>query len=448
MRVQKRCVICGLVLLTGTIALSSCSLPSVVPTALWADVHPQGWVVFTGARPPFPPPTARSYYGDDKLLLFHPYLGITATLLEDPMESFSSPRWLAMPDGDELFWVASQQKVYGMAVSFAEIERMISEPLQSKLPLSLQDATLIWAEESGTIHSLAPSSEGRYLALLREDSGQFTVVVLDMKSTPIQKVVELSTVWLPQIVWDSSGKSVFVVREAREVTVGDSKLQVGEIVSYEIATGQERTLVDDLVFYRTPPQGSEAAPGPLALSPDGQTLYYTTLMALPPRTAQELRLGLYSIELFSGARRRLVELPLEEAFQEIAVAPGGQRLAFTTISLRLSTTWSLHSALYVLEGAQVRELAHQTNGWLFPLWLDDAHLAYVQFTFEQSGDGEQLPTGVRPALWVQEIETGERANYLPMLTMQMQIESLRAAVRHLQERVEVLEKAVQELQAR
>nr|BAL58360.1 hypothetical protein HGMM_OP1C055 [Candidatus Acetothermum autotrophicum] len=447
MRAQKRCVTCGLVLLTATITLSSCSLPSVVPTALWADVHPQGWVVFTGARPPFPPPTAQSYY-DDKLLLFHPYLGITATLLEDPRESFSSPRWLATPDVDELFWVASQQKIYAMAVSFAEIERIISEPLQSTLPLSLQDARLLWAEESGVIHSLAPSPDGRFLAFLREESGQFTVVVLDTESTPVQKVAELSTVWLPQIVWDSFGKSVFVVREARDVTVGNSKLHVGEIISHEIATGHERTLVDDIVSYRTPPQGSEAAPGPLALSPDGQTLYYTTLLALPPRTAQEFRLGLYSVELVSGARRLLVELSPGEALQELAVAPGGRRLAFTTTSLRLGVTWSLHSALTVLEGTQVRQLAQQTNGWLFPLWLDDTHLAYVQFAPEHSGDSEQLPTGVRPALWVQDVETHERSNYLPMLAMQMQLDSLRAAVRRLQERIEALEKAVQELQAR
>ncbi|MEM4722139.1 MAG: hypothetical protein QXT73_08785, partial [Candidatus Methanomethylicaceae archaeon] len=103
----------------------------------------------------------------------------------------------------------------------------------------------------------------------------------------------------------------------------------------------------------------------------------------------------------------------------------------------------LQSALYLATEDEVKPLAQQTNGWLFPLWLDDTHLAYVQFRLEM--ENEQLPMGVRPALWVQDVETGERSNYLPMLTMQMQLDALRQAIHRLEERVHELEQALQEL---
>lgn len=438
----------ALALLVFATALSGCGLPSLVPIPAWVDVHPQGWVVFTGARPPFPPPTPQSRYGDDKLWLFHPHLGLTVTLLEDPSESFSSPRWLAMPEGDYLFWVASQQKIYGMSVDFTKIEQMISEPLQSKLPFALQDAMLIWTEESGVIHAPSPSPDGRYLAFLREDERGFTVVVLGGGSTPMQKIVELTATRMSRIVWDSSGQAVFVVQEdpSGEISLGDIKTQIGRIVRHDLASGEERVVVDGVALYQGPPQGSRAGPGPLALSPDGQTLYYTTLTTLSPRTAQDVRLGLYSVELADGTRQLLAELPAAEVLQEIVVSRSGRRLAFTTASVRVGLGFAAHSALYLVEGAQVRLLAQQANGWLFPLWLDDVHLAYVQFQPEIKD--EKFPMGVRPALWVQDVETGERSNYLPMLTMQMQLDALRVAVRRLQERVEALEKAVQELQAR
>ncbi len=222
----------------------------------------------------------------------------------------------------------------------------------------------------------------------------------------------------------------------------ERSVNLGMIIRYELATAEETVLVRDVLFSSHPE--SVRGPGPLALSPDGQTLYYTNLVTLPPRTAQDVRLGLYSLELASRAHKLLMELPTAEALHEIAVAPSGRRLAFTVVSYRVGMDFALYSALYLADGDHVRQLAQQTNGWLFPLWLDDVQLAYVQFRVEI--ENEDFPAGVQPALWVHNVETDERSNYLPLLTMQMQLEALRQRVRQLEERMQNLEKALHELQ--
>jgi hypothetical protein len=380
-------------------------------------------------------------------LLFHPHLGITVTLLESPSESFSSPRWLATPYGDELFWVASHQKIYAMSANFAEIEQMISAPLQSQLPLSLQAATLIWTEESGTIQSISPSPDGRYLAFLREYEDQFTIVVLDVEQTPVQRIAELPTAWLPRVLWTPDGQALLLAREIpqRFVALGDRQIPVGEIVRHEITTDEQTVLVRDVALYNTLPMRSLTGLGPVALTSDGSTLYYTTLTKLRLPTVQDLRLGLYSVDLIAGARKLLLEFPAGEGIiNELVVAPNdGRRLAFTRVGYQAGVGFTVQSALYLIEGDQVQRLAEILYGWFFPLWLDDAHLAYVQFQLEM-----RTPAGVQPALWVHNVETGERYNHLPLLTMQAQMESLRVALRQLQERVASLEQALQELQER
>lgn len=450
---QRRVSVYAWALLVFTVlVIGGCGVYTPPMVSLWADVHPQGWVVFTGSRAPFPPPQKPQDL-PSKILLFHPALGMSVIALQDPQEDFSWPRWGA----DALYWIGNGQKIYRLPAHFDDLERLIYDPsllLQGK-PLSLQDAQLLWRDE-GAISALAPSPYGRYIAFLRESGDysykQFTAVIIDIEQDPPKEIAALPTVYLTRVNWTADSKALLLARQEPErlVKIGDQQYPVGMIVRYDLATAEETVLVRDIWFYRVPQDSSYPesvyGPGPLALSPDGQTLYYTNLMTLAPRTAQDLRLGLYKVELTSGARQLLFELPQGEAVHELAVSPDGQRVAFTLVSYRVGIGFSLQSALYLATEDGMKPLAQQTNGWLFPLWLDDAHLAYVQFRLEM--ENEQLPMGVRPALWVQDVETGERSNYLPMLTMQMQLDALRQAVRRLQERVEALEKAVQELQAR
>lgn len=438
---NTRLIISG-ILVTALVLVSGCGFQPPPITALWADVHPQGWVVFTGSRPPFPPPTRDGYYVsyDDKLLLFHPHLGTTITFLEDSRESFSWPRWLSTLYSDELYWIGNQQKIYRMTVNLSELEGALADPLQIRLPMTLQDAKLLWADESGTISALAPSPDGKFVAFLREHERQFAVVILDIQQDPVQKVAELPTVWLPNVIWTADGQSVLLAREDPNRSFSPGDLSVGEIVRHVIATGEEIALAGGVVFYRSDVSG----PGPMALS--GSTLYYTNLVTLRPRTAKELRLGLYRVDLDGGPQHLLMELSLDQTINEIAVSPSGRRVAFTLASYRAGVALAIQSSLWLSDGHRTWQLAQLVNGWLFPLWLDDDHLVYVQFQVE--AENQDLPMGVRPALWVHNVETGERSNYLPLLATQMQIDALRQAVQRLQERLEALEKTVQELQSR
>jgi hypothetical protein len=435
--------------LIATVALSGCGFQTPPVTALWADVHPQGWVVFTGSRPPFPPPSQPygSYAGyDDKLLLFHPHLGTTITILEDASGTFSWPRWSASPYSSELYWISNRGRVYRLAIDFLEIERAISDPLQSRPPLTLEDAELLWTDE-GAISALAPSPDGKLLAFLREYNHQFTVVVLDVEEGPAQKIAELPTVWLPRVLWTPDGQAVLLAHEIPErfVALGDQQIPLGTIVRHEITTGDETVLVRDVALYNSSQTGGNLPGlGPIALDPDGSTLYYVTLARLRLQTAQDLRLGLYGVDLVTGARKLLMEFPPEEgSIVELVAAPGGQRLALTRVGYHAGVGVSIQSALYVIEGGQLRQLTQLLYGWFFPLWLDETHLAYVQFQFDIGNP----PSGVRPALWVHNVETGERFDHLPLLRMQEQLESLRQAMRRLQERIRTLEQAIEELQA-
>jgi hypothetical protein len=435
--------------LIAMVALSGCGFQTPPVTALWADVHPQGWVVFTGSRPPFPPPSQPygSYAGyDDKLLLFHPHLGTTITILEDASGTFSWPRWSASPYGSKLYWISNRGRVYRLAIDFSEIERAISDPLQSRPPLTLEDAELLWTDE-GAISALAPSPDGKLLAFLREYDHQFTVVVLDVEEGPAQKIAELPTVWLPRVLWTPDGQAVLLAHEIPErfVALGDQQIPLGTIVRHEITTGDETVLVRDVALYNSSQTGGNLPGlGPIALDPDGSTLYYVTLARLRLQTAQDLRLGLYGVDLVTGARKLLMEfLPEEGSIVELVAAPGGQRLALTRVGYHAGVGVSVQSALYVIEGGQLRQLTQLLYGWFFPLWLDETHLAYVQFQFDIGNP----PSGVRPALWVHNVETGERFDHLPLLRMQEQLESLRQAMRRLQERIRTLEQAIEELQA-
>ncbi len=443
----------GGALLLCTVLVGSCSyLPTSPITALWADVHPQGWVVFTGSRPPFPPPT-QPYGYDDKLLLYHPHLGTVITLLEDASDTFSWPRWDATSYADRLYWIGGQQRIYRLVVDFAEIERAISHPLDSQLPFSLEDAELLWTDEEGEISALAPSPDGRLLAFLREYQGRFSVVVLDAEQSPAQRIAELPTAWLSHVTWTSDGQGVLLVREdpTRLVSLGDQQLPVGMIVRHEIATEQETTLVEGVVLFQPSGRNTDGTfgLGLMSLAPDGSVLYYVTLTTLRPRTLRDLRLGLYKIDLDRRAHQLVMELPAAEMINNLAISPSGRRVAFTLASYRAGASLSLESTLYLydsLKGGQAQQLIQLVNGQLFPIWLDDAHLVYVQFQLEMGN--ETVPGEVRPALWVHNVETGERFDHLPLLTMQAQIESLRMALRQLQERIALLERAVHELQAR
>ncbi len=443
------------VLLLCAVLVGGCGLQPPPITALWTDIHPQGWVVFTGSRPPFPPPTQPySYVGyDDKLLLYHPHLGTVITLLEDTSDTFSWPRWDVTSYRDRLYWLGGHRRIYRLVVDFTEIERAISNPLGNRLPLSLKDAELLWTDEEGAISALAPSPDGRLLAFLREYQSRFSVVVLDVEQSPAQRIAELPTAWLSQVHWTADGQGVLLVREdpTRSVPFDNQQLPVGMIVRHEIATGQETTLAEGVVLFQPSGEntGGTFGLGLMSLAPDGSVLYYVTLATLRPRTAQDLRLGLYRLDLGRRVHQLVMELPAAEMINNLALSPSGRRVAFTVASYRVGAGFSFESALYIydsLTGGQAQRLVQLVNGQLFPLWLDDAHLVYVQFQVEMGN--ETSPEGVRPALWVHNVETGERFNHLPLLTMQAQIESLRLALRHLQERVAILERAVHELQAR
>jgi hypothetical protein len=447
-RIAMRTPIIMISTLVAIVALSGCGFLTPPVTALWADVHPQGWVVFTGSRPPFPPPSQPySYAGyDDKLLLFHPHLGTTITILEDASGTFSWPRWSASPYSSKLYWISNRGRVYRLAIDFSEIERAISDPLQSRPPLTLEDAELLWTDE-GAISALAPSPDGKLLAFLREYDGQFTVVVLNVEESPAQKIAELPTVWLPGVLWTPDSHAVLLAHETPErfVALGDQQIPLGTIVRHEITTAEETVLVRDVALYNSS-QTVRNLPGlgPIALAPDGSTLYYVTLARLRLQTAQDLRLGLYGVDLVTGARKLLMEFPPEEGgITELVAAPGGQRLAFTRVGYHVGVGFSVQSALYVIEGDQLRQLTQLLYGWFFPLWLNESHLAYVQFQFDIGSPH----SGVRPALWVHNVETGERFDHLPLLRMQEQIESLRQAIRRLHEQIRALEQALRELQA-
>ncbi|MFN4218331.1 MAG: hypothetical protein ACK4HB_03515 [Candidatus Bipolaricaulia bacterium] len=454
-RAQRVVFFVSLVLLLG-----GCGVYVPQTVSLWADVHPQGWVVFTGSRAPFPPPPPQKPIDlANKILLFHPALGVTLTTVEEPSVELSWPRF---GPNDALYFIGNSQKIYKLSISFDDMERSIYDPqllLQAK-PRSLQEAQLLWTDEGG-ISALALSPDGRYIAFLRESESysnkQFAVVIVDMAQDPPKEVAALSTVYLTRVIWTADSKAVLLAHQEpeRSVKIGDQEFSLGMITRYEIDTAKETVLARGVLF-STGPQDQDGSsypesvygPGPLALSPDGQTLYYTDLVTLSPRTAQDMRLGLYSVELASGARQLLFELPQEEIGHELAVSPSGRRLAFTAVSYRVGMGgFALHSALYLADGDHVRQLAQQTNGWLFPLWLDDVQLAYVQFRIEIT-EGEQpaLPAGVQPALWVHNVATGERSNHLPALTTQIQIDALRQRIRQLEERVQNLEKALHELQ--
>ncbi len=431
------------------VALGGCGFQTPPVTALWADVHPQGWVVFTGSRPPFPPPSQPygSYAGyDDKLLLFHPHLGTTITILEDASGTFSWPRWSTSPDSDKLYWISDSRRVYRLAIDLSGIASAISDPLQSQPPLTLEDAELLWTDE-GAISALAPSPDGKFLAFLREYEWQFTVVVLDVEQNPAQKIAELPTVWLPRVLWTPDGHAVLLAQEipGRFVALGDQQISLGTIVRHEITTAEETVLVRDVALYNSSQTGRNLPGlGPIAFAPDGSTLYYVTLARLRPQTAQDLRLGLYGVDLVTGARKLLMEFPPGEgSIVELVAAPSGRRLAFTRVGYHVGVGFSVQSALYLIEGDQLRPLTQLLYGWFFPLWLDETHLAYVQFHF----DMEYPSGGVRPALWVHNVETGERFDHLPLLRVQEQIESLRQALRRLQEQIRALEQAIEELQA-
>ncbi|MCS7198340.1 MAG: hypothetical protein NZ930_06670 [Candidatus Bipolaricaulota bacterium] len=450
MKDQRRVVTLALLGL-AVFTVSSCDLYVPQTISLWADVHPQGWVVFTGSRPPFPPPPKPQDL-TNKILLFHPALGMTITLLQDPFEDFSWPRWST----DALYWIGNSRTVYRLPVSFDNIERWIYDPsalLQAK-PLSLQAAERLWADFKGSIRALAPSPDGRYLAFLRETEKRFTIAVIDLVQNPPQEIAELPTAWLPCIIWTPDSRAILFARQYPKRTItlpfvdGQKTYPLGTIMRYELATAEETPLARDIVFFTSPPQDSYdesvLGPGPIALSSDGQILYYTNFVTLSPRTAQDLRVGLYKVELPHGMRQLLVELPTPGIVYEIVVSPSSQRLAFTLVSYHIGIGFSLQSSLYLATGDSTRQLAYQTNGWLFPLWLDDSHLAYVQFQLEMKD--EKPPLGVQPALWVYSVETNERSNYLPLLTTQMQLDALRQAVHQLAERVQKLEQALQELQ--
>ncbi len=442
-RAQRVVLLVVWVLLVG-----GCGVYVPETISLWADVHPQGWVVFTGSRAPFPPPP-RSQGLTNRILLFHPAVGVTLTVVEDPSEDVSWPRWGA---DDTLYVIGNSRKIYELPMRFDDMERVIYDPQLGAKPLALQEAKLLWRDPGG-ISALAPSPNGQYIAFLRESGGysdkQLAVVIVDIGQDPPQEIAALPTVYLTRVIWAADSKAVLLAHQepGRSVKIGDREFPLGVITRFELGAAEETVLVRDVLFSRKPQDDSsdsEMGPGPLALSPDGQTLYYTNLLTPAPRTMRDLRLGLYSVELPSGARQLLFELPPEEIVHELAVSPDGRRVAFTLVSYRLGLGFSLQSSLYLVDGGRARQLAQQTNGWLFPVWLDDAQLAYVQFRIEIENQG--LPAGVQPALWVHNVETEERSNYLPLLTMQMQLEALRQRVRQLEERLQNLEKALQELQ--
>jgi hypothetical protein len=82
---------------------------------------------------------------------------------------------------------------------------------------------------------------------------------------------------------------------------------LGTIVRHEITTGDETVLVRDVALYNSSQTGGNLPGlGPIALDPDGSMLYYVTLARLRLQTAQDLRLGLYGVDLVTGARKLLM----------------------------------------------------------------------------------------------------------------------------------------------
>lgn len=179
-------VLVSALLVFASLIVGGCGVYVPRTVSLWADVHPQGWVVFTGSRAPFPPPQKPQDL-TSKILLFHPALGVTLSVIEDPSEDLSWPRWGA---DDALYVIGDSRKIYRIPMNFDDIERLVYDPsllLQLK-PLSLHNTQRLWADFKGSISALAPSPHGRYMAFLREsrgyDSQQFTVVILDLEQDP------------------------------------------------------------------------------------------------------------------------------------------------------------------------------------------------------------------------------------------------------------------------
>ncbi len=168
------------------------------------------------------------------------------------------------------------------------------------------------------------SPDGTHLAYVSDGSGSDNVWIALSDGTEARPLSNVRRATMLSPAWSADGSAVFVT----QIALGMQR--VAELWRYDVDTGEGIRIVENNNG-RSAPLVSSPAPGPYgaAPSPDGVSLYYTSVTPRPYGSRSGASSAVYHLDLESGEKQR-VHLEGLNAMKP-AVSPDGRRMVYAAM---------------------------------------------------------------------------------------------------------------------